>query len=312
MEFINEWAPWLTNTPLLIGQGFSGLMMGAFILLVSVGLNLIFGISRVVNFAHGAFFMLGAYLMVTVSQLRPGIVWFAASIGIVFLATGLLGGVCETLLLRRVYKKGKYVQFILTFGLALMIEGLVQFIWGTEYPTLSRPEWLSESIEIYDWPVPTYNIAIIVFTALIVVVMGLLARLSAFGIRARAASTDRDMLEALGVNSNRLMTQVFMLSTGLAGMVGALAAPTITIGLGMGTEVLLNSLIVVVIGGLGSIPGSILGALIVGQMQSFGILVLPEMSAALMYVVMFFVLIVRPWGLLGSPEGRSEELGVGQ
>ena len=216
--------PWITNGPLIAVQVMSGLSVGMFLFLLSVGMSLIFGVTRIVNLAHGSFYMVGAYLMAALIEVLP--------------------------------------DSPVSFWIALVL-GLSPLVAVGLWLVFYRTRW---------------------------------------GMLVRAATIDREMLGALGVDVSKLYTQVFAFGSWLAGLGGALAAPTVAVALGMDADVLINAFVVVVIGGLGSFAGTLISALLVGELQSFGILIFPGVSIVLPFALMAVVLMIRPWGLLGEPE----------
>ena len=303
VDFITTLFPWLTNGSLIMIQVMSGLSVGMFLFLVSVGMSLIFGVTRVVNLAHGSLYMVGAYLLVSLVQLLPDQWWgFWVALLLAPLGVALLGGVIEVALLRRVYHRDPLMQLILTFGLILVIGTLVLLVWGPDNKSVQRPDLLDGSVMLFGQFFPSYYLLVLVLAPLIAIGMWLVFYRTRWGMLIRAATVDREMLGALGVNVAALYTQVFMFGSWLAGFGGALAAPTVAVALGMDSDVLTNAFVVVVVGGLGSFAGSFIAALLVGLLQSFGILIFPSISIVLLFLVMAIVLIVRPWGLLGRPE----------
>jgi branched-chain amino acid transport system permease protein len=303
VDFITTLFPWLTNGSLIMIQVMSGLSVGMFLFLVSVGMSLIFGVTRVVNLAHGSLYMVGAYLLVSLVGLLPDQWWgFWLALLLAPLGVALLGGVIEVALLRRVYHRDPLMQLILTFGLILVIGTLVLIVWGPDNKSVQRPDLLDGSVMLFGQFFPSYYLLVLVLAPLIAIGMWLVFYRTRWGMLIRAATVDREMLGALGVNVAALYTQVFMFGSWLAGFGGALAAPTVAVALGMDSDVLTNAFVVVVVGGLGSFAGSFIAALLVGLLQSFGILIFPSISIVLMFLVMAIVLIVRPWGLLGRPE----------
>ena len=303
MDFITTLFPWLTNGSLIMIQVMSGLSVGMFLFLVSVGMSLIFGVTRVVNLAHGSLYMVGAYLLVSLVGLLPDQWWgFWVALLLAPLGVALLGGVIEIALLRRVYHRDPLMQLILTFGLILVIGTLVLLVWGPDNKSVQRPDLLDGSVMLFGQFFPSYYLLVLVLAPLIAIGMWLVFYRTRWGMLIRAATVDREMLGALGVNVAALYTQVFMFGSWLAGFGGALAAPTVAVALGMDSDVLTNAFVVVVVGGLGSFAGSFIAALLVGLLQSFGILIFPSISIVLLFLVMAIVLIVRPWGLLGRPE----------
>jgi branched-chain amino acid transport system permease protein len=281
----------------------SGLSVGMFLFLVSVGMSLIFGVTRIVNLAHGSLYMVGAYLMVTLVEVLPDRPWsFWLALLLAPLGVAALGGLIEMGLLRRIYGRDPLMQLILTFGLILVIGTLVLLAWGPDNKSVSRPEALAGSVQIFGQPFPSYYLLVLGLAPAVAVGLWLIFYRTRWGMLIRAATVDREMLGALGVNVAVLYTQVFVFGSWLAGLGGALAAPTVAVALGMDGDVLTTAFVVVVIGGLGSFAGSFISALLVGLLQSFGILIFPAVSIVLLFAIMAIVLIVRPWGLLGRPE----------
>ena len=303
MSVITSLFPWITNGPLITVQVMSGLSVGMFLFLVSVGMSLIFGVTRIVNLAHGSFYMVGAYLMVTLVERLPEAPWaFWVALLVAPLGVAVLGGVIEVTLLRLIYRRDPLMQLILTFGLILVIGTLVLLAWGPDNKSVSRPEALSGSVKILGQPFPSYYLLVLGLAPAVAVALWLIFYRTRWGMLIRAATVDREMLGALGVNVSALYTQVFVFGSWLAGLGGALAAPTVAVAIGMDGDVLTTAFVVVVIGGLGSFAGTFISALLVGLIQSFGILVFPAVSIVLLFALMAVVLIVRPWGLLGRPE----------
>ena len=303
MDLVTSAFPWITNGPLIMVQVMSGLSVGMFLFLVSVGMSLIFGVTRIVNLAHGAFYMVGAYLMVTLVEILPEhALGFWVALLVAPLGVAALGGLVEMGLLRRIYHRDPLMQLILTFGLILVIGTLVLLVWGPDNKSVARPEALAGSVRIFGQPFPSYYLLVLALAPLVAVGLWIIFYRTRWGMLIRAATVDREMLGALGVNVSSLYTQVFVFGSWLAGLGGALSAPTVAVALGMDGDVLTTAFVVVVIGGLGSFAGSFISALLVGELQSFGILIFPAISIVLLFAIMAVVLIVRPWGLLGHPE----------
>jgi len=289
--------------PLVIVQLLTGLANAMFLFLVASGLSLIFGVTRVINFAHGSFYMLGAYLTFTlVTVLSQGPVSFYAGVLLASLGTALLGGVIEITLLRRIYRAPPLYQLLLTFAVVLLIGDGVKFFWGTENRTGPSPPGLSGSIPILGQLFPTYDLAILFLGPSVALGLWWVLHRTRWGILIRAATTDREMVGALGVNQAWLFTGVFILGAWLAGLAGALQVPRVALTTVMDSSVITDAFVVVVIGGMGSPFGAMLGAVLIGVLQAFGILLLPrEFHLAIIFLLMAGVLIVRPWGLLGRP-----------
>jgi len=279
-----------------------GLTAAMFLFLIASGLSLIFGVLRVLNFAHGSFYMIGAYLawqVVNWLQPMPERFWpavLAASFGV-----ALLGAIVERLLLRHLYDREELYQLLFTYALVLVLGDAAKFLWGTQQLSVSRPPVLGGGIEIFGTLVPHYNLFIMLFGPLVALSVWLMLTRTTMGRMVRAAALDREMLGALGANVGWLYTGMFALASFLAGLSGALVTPIQSIVPGMDVEIIVQAFIVVVIGGLGSFWGTFLGSVIYGQVLSFGILIFPGFSLFSVFALMAVILILRPWGLLGRP-----------
>jgi branched-chain amino acid transport system permease protein len=286
----------------LFGQFLGGLTTAMFLFLIASGLSLVFGVMRVLNFAHGSFYMLGAYLAwQVVDWLAPlaGSFWLAA-LGAA-LGVALLGAVVERVLLRHLYGREELYQLLLTYALVLILGDAAKAIWGTRQLSVSRPAILDGGIDLFGTTLPIYNLFILLIGPTIAVAVWLLLTRTAAGRMVRAAALDREMLGALGANVGAIYTGMFLVSSFLAGLSGALVTPIQSIVPGMDVEIIVEAFIVVVIGGLGSFWGTFWGSMIYGQVLSFGILVLPSFSLFSVFALMAVILIVRPWGLFGRP-----------
>ena len=286
----------------LFSQFMGGLTAAMFLFLIASGLSLVFGVMRVLNFAHGSFYMIGAYLawqVVNWLQPMPERFWpavLAASIGV-----ALLGAIVERLLLRHLYDREELYQLLFTYALVLVLGDAAKFLWGTQQLSVSRPPVLGGGIEIFGTLVPHYNLFIMLFGPLVALSVWLMLTRTTMGRMVRAAAFDREMLGALGANVGWLYTGMFALASFLAGLSGALVTPIQSIVPGMDVEIIVQAFIVVVIGGLGSFWGTFLGSVIYGQVLSFGILIFPGFSLFSVFALMAVILILRPWGLLGRP-----------
>ncbi len=289
----------------LIVQVMSGLTMATLLFLVASGLTLIFGVGNVFNFAHGSFYMIGAYLAYTCVSMWGANFWLAALFAA--LGAGLVGVAAELIFLRRIYGRGEEAgfQILLTYSFILVIDDLVKIIWGTEYKSLLRPAGLRGSIEVQGLIFPSYNVAIIVIGLVVVVAAWLILTRTRWGRVARATAMDREVMGILGVNVPLTMTAVFGIATAMGGFAGALAAPLRSVTPGAGIEVIIDSLIVVVIGGMGNFWGAWLGALILGQAIAFAVVISPEYASLVSYVVMVLALIFKPEGLLAPRQTRK-------
>ena len=289
----------------LLAQFLSGLTAAMFLFIVASGLSLIFGVLRVLNFAHGSFYMLGAYMAWQVTQwLSAASLSFWVAVPAAALAVALLGGVIERLLLRHLYGREELYQLLFTYALVLILGDVARLLWGTQQLSVPRPPLLAGGSEVMGIVVPHYNLFIIVLGPLIALGCWLLLTRTGTGRMIRAAAWDREMLSALGADVGRLYTLMFMAGSFLAGLGGALVTPVRSVVPGMDVDIIVEAFIVVVIGGLGSLWGTFLGAIIFGQVLAFGILILPGFSLFAVFVLMAFVLIVRPAGLLGRPVKR--------
>ena len=286
----------------LFSQFLSGITTAIFLFLVASGLSLVFGVLRVLNFAHGTFYMLGAYLAwQMVDWLAPSREAFWPAALFAALAIALLGCVVERLMFRYLYDKEELYQLLFTYALVLILGDAAKIIWGTGQLSVTRPPVLDGSIRVFGTLLPEYNLFVMILGCIIAVGFWLILQRTGTGRMIRAAAMDREMLSALGVNVGWLYTGVFIVSSFLAGLSGALVSPIKSIVPGMDVEIIVEAFIVVVIGGLGSFWGTFLGALIYGQVLSFGILIFPRFSIFSVFALMAVILIVRPWGLLGRP-----------
>jgi branched-chain amino acid transport system permease protein len=294
-------------------QFLSGLASASALFLAASGLSIIFGVTRVVNFAHGSFYMLGAYFGYSlVRSLGGGAPGFWAALLIASLAVGLVGLVVETVILRRLYKAPELFQLIATFGVILIIQDAVFWTWGAENLLGPRAPGLTGIVRIFDVPMPLYDLALIAIGPLVLAALWLLFNRTRWGILVRAATEDREMVGALGVNQSLLFTGVFVLGSVLAGLGGAVQLPKGDANLLMDFGILAEVFVVTVVGGMGSILGAFLAAVLISELNTFGILVWPQGTLVLMFILMAVILILRPSGLLGRPEmiGRKTETGM--
>jgi ABC-type branched-subunit amino acid transport system permease subunit len=288
---------------LLLVQLLSGLANAMFLFLVASGLSLIFGVTRIVNFAHGSFYMLAAYFTYSLAAALPlGSGAFYAAVLLAALLVAGLGGLVEIFLLRRVYRAPELYQLLLTFALVLIVSDAVRYFWGADNKTGPAAPGLAGSVPVAGQLFPSYDLAVIVFGPLVALGLWWLFHRTRWGILIRAATQDREMVAALGVDQSRLFTGVFVLGSFLAGLGGALQVPRLPLTTVMDTTVIVEAFVVVVIGGMGSVWGALLASLLIGVLNAYGVLVLPKISIVLIFVVMAVVLILRPWGLLGRPE----------
>ena len=292
---------------LYLVQFLTGLSSAAALFLVASGLSIIFGVTRIVNFAHGSFYMLGAYIgLALVEWLPRGVVPFWSAILLAAIAVGVIGVLVETTILRRIYKAPELFQLLATFGVILVIQDVALWLWGAEDKLGPRAPGLRGSIEIMGERMPLYDLVLIAASPVVLLTLVLVFKTTRWGILVRAATSDREMVGALGVNQRWLFTSVFFLGSCLAGLGGAIQLPKGGADLLMDFGIIADVFVVTVIGGMGSITGAFLAAIIIGELRAFGILLFPESTLVLMFLVMAVVLVFRPWGLLGRPEMQSE------
>lgn len=286
----------------LFSQFMGGLTTAMFLFLIASGLSLVFGVMRVINFAHGSFYMIGAYLAWQAMQwLHPvaGGFWLAT----LFAASGVavLGAFVERLFFRSLYGRDELYQLLFTYALVLILGDAAKFIWGTGQLSVSSPPVLAGSVQIFGTTQPLYNLFVIAVGPAIAFGGWLALNRTGAGRLVRAASYDREMLAALGADVGSIYTGMFIISSFLAGLSGALITPIQSIVPGMDVLIIIQAFIVVVIGGMGSIWGTFWGSVIYGQVLAFGILIFPSFSLFSVFALMAVILIVRPWGLFGRP-----------
>ncbi len=282
----------------------NGLSQGMVLFIVASGLSLVFGVLRVINFAHGSLYMVGAFLAFSLSTLLPSgtMLSFLLLMLLVPPAIALLGLALEVPLFRRIYGKEHLLQLLLTYAVLLILDDACRLIWGGAIRNVARPEILAGSIEFFGLFLPTYNAFILAVGPIIAIGLWFLLYRTRAGNLIRAAVSHPEMVGALGVNVSRVMTATFMLGCWLAGLGGVLMSALANIDLGIGMEKIIESFAVVVIGGLGSIGGALLGSLILGVGVAFIQLPLSRAAIVFPYFAMALILIIRPWGLFGKPE----------
>jgi len=279
-----------------------GLTTAMFLFLIASGLSLVFGVMRVINFAHGSFYMLGAYLawqgVQWVHPTGAGF-WIAALFAAV--VVGLLGAIVERLFFRSLYGREELYQLLFTYALVLILGDAAKFIWGTGQLSVSTPPVLAGSVTLFGTTQPIYNLFMMALGPAIAFSGWLVLNRTGIGRLVRAAQMDREMLDALGANVGAVYTGMFVFSSFLAGLSGALVTPIQSIVPGMDVLIIVQAFIVVVIGGMGSFWGTFWGSVIYGEVLSFGILIFPGFSLFSVFALMVVILIVRPWGLFGRP-----------
>lgn len=294
----------MNNPTILFVQFMNGLSFGLTLFIIAAGLTLILGVLRVLNFAHGAFFMIGGY--VTFSLVNwlpasfPGAFWLSVIGAAIVL--GAMAWVIERTMLRRLYDRDHLPQLLFTFALVLLAEDLVKVAWGTSVLSVSFPPGFKKAVDLGISYYPSYRLFLCVIGTVIAVALWYVVNRTRMGRLVRAATQDREMLESLGINVGRIYMMVFVAGVALAGLGGGLAAPATSLTVGMDAEIIVQCFIIVIIGGMGSLPGAFLGALILGQLNAFGVMLVPAFELVLIYLMMVAVLMFRPWGLLGHKE----------
>jgi branched-chain amino acid transport system permease protein len=280
----------------------TGLIVGSLLFLVAAGLTLIFGVLGVVNFAHGSFYMLGAYLALTAYRLTGN---FAIAVMAAGIGVGLFGFLFERFLMRRVYKADVLMQLLVCYALVLIMDDVVKIVWGAEFLSMGMPEsFQAPPFFIAGGVVPVFYVYLIAAAMLIALALWGILTFSRIGKIIRAAAQNPTMTSALGINTSLIYAAVFAFGGVLAGLAGGLAAPVRSMSPGMGFSILIESFIVTVIGGMGSVSGALVGALLIGLIRSFGTIGFPLFVEGLMFLAMVLILILRPNGLLGK-ESRA-------
>jgi branched-chain amino acid transport system permease protein len=287
------------SAALLVEQVLNALALSGLLFLVSIGLTLVFGILRVVNFAHGVFYMIGAYLGFTAVALS-GRFWLA--LVLVPPAVGVVGAALEASSLRFIYRRAPSYQLLLTFGVALILEETLKVLYGPTAKNVEPPALLQGSVEMLGIIYPRYRLFLVLLSLAVGAALWLFLQKTRAGLVVRAVAQNSEMADCLGADVARVRTLVFGAACALAGLGGAAAAPITTAYLGMGIGVIVEAFVVVVIGGLGSVVGSMAGSLIVGAAQTWGSYYVSEAAMVIMYAVMGAILIFRPWGLFGDEE----------
>jgi branched-subunit amino acid ABC-type transport system permease component len=280
----------------LVTESVNALSQAALLFFLGVGLTLIFGIMRIVNFAHGTFYMLGAFI--GYSAARLGGFWLALVLAP--LAVGVVGTLFELGVLRRLYRRDESAFLMVTFGLALALTDLIRLGWGPEALQVEPPAAVSGIVMLMGEPFPVYRLFLAAAGAMVALLIWQFLDRTRLGLLIRATSQNAEMVHALGIDVNLVRSAVFGIGCGLAGIGGVLAAPLLTASIGMAAEMIIDAFVIVIIGGMGSFPGSLLGAVLVAFVQVFGEYYLPDLALAFMYLVMLLVLVVRPGGLLGK------------
>jgi branched-chain amino acid transport system permease protein len=276
-----------------------GLAYAGLLFLVSAGLTLVFGLMNVLNFSHAAIYMLGAYLSYTVLKMT-GQFWL--SLILCPLLLFILGAAIERFLLRRVHAHGHVHELLLTFGLAYVITEGVKWIWGNYPLAVNVNGILSGTVNLLGISYPIYRIFIFLCAVIVGILMALILNKTRLGIILRAAVNDGEMVNALGINVPAIFTSVFAFGAARSGLAGVIAGPLLSTYPGMAHEILVDAFVVIVVGGFGSLGGAVIASLLIGELQSFGVLLFPSLSLALVYLLMAAVLIIKPFGLFGEEQ----------
>jgi len=281
-------------------QVLNSISLGMNLFIIAAGLSLIFGVLRIINFAHGVFYMFGAYIMYTVSKdLQLGFLT-----GVIAAAAGLsvIAVVIERGLFQWLYDKEHLMQLLLTFAIVLIMGDLAKVIWGTDQLSVSYPESLAGATNLGFTFYPSYRLMLCVVGPLIFLGLWFLIEKTRWGRLTRAATQDMEMLSALGINVPVIYVTIFVIGSALAGVGGALAAPINSPTPGMDATIIVECFVIVIIGGLGSLWGTFVGALIYGFVFNFGSVIVPNWQDVFAFLLLMVVLLIRPWGLFGKPE----------
>jgi branched-chain amino acid transport system permease protein len=280
----------------MLVQILNGLVYGGLLYIVSVGLVLIFGLRRIVNFAHGSLFMLGAYVGFSVAAMAG--FWGAILAAAIVLA--LVGALLDIAILQPLQREDPIVTVLVTFGLLLILEDFAQFVWGKDFLKMPVPSIFSGSVLIFGESFPVYRLVVIAVAALVALGLSVWLRVSKIGLYVRASSADPLTTAMQGVNTDRVSVIVVALGAALAGISGTVSAPLLALSPSMGSYILIESFIVVVVGGLGSFAGAFIAAIVIGQVHNLGLVYVPWAATMIPFLLMVAVLIWRPTGIAGS------------
>jgi branched-chain amino acid transport system permease protein len=280
-------------------QGVHGIVYAMLLFLVASGLTLVFGMMGVLNFAHAGFYMLGVYFAYSVVT-WTGSFWLALIIAPI--CAGICGALVERFLLRKVHQFGHAYELLLTFGVFLAIGEIVKWFWGNSPLSVQVPQVLSGSLMIFGATYPYYRLFILACGIVVLILLALFILKTRIGIMVRAAVSDAQMAGALGTNVPVLFLGVFSVGSALAGFAGVIAGPFLSTYPGMGFDILTDIFVVVVVGGFGSLLGAFVSSIMIGMLQSYGILLLPKFALVFQFVLMAIILIIKPTGLFGDKE----------
>ena len=280
----------------MLVQILNGLVYGGLLYIVSVGLVLIFGLRRIVNFAHGSLFMLGAYVGFSVTAMAG----FWDAILAAAIALALVGALLDIAILQPLQREDPIVTVLVTFGLLLILEDFAQFVWGKDFLKMPVPSIFAGSVSIFGESFPVYRLVVIAVAALVALGLSVWLRVSKIGLYVRASSADPLTTAMQGVNTDRVSVIVVALGAALAGIYGTVSAPLLALSPSMGGYILIESFIVVVVGGLGSFSGAFIAAVVIGQVHNLGLVYVPWAATMIPFLLMVAVLIWRPTGIAGS------------
>jgi len=281
---------WLT-------QLLNGIVLGMILVIMSVGLTVVLGIMRIVNFAHGEFLLVGTYLSLAVFQETGS---FALGVLAAIVGVSVVGLITERFFLRRTYDYNLFLQLLLTFGIAEMIRGLIQIVWGRSTLSYPTPGWAAGRVDLVAFSYPLYRLFLIAFGAIVMVAAVLFITRTKMGLLIRAGAEDREMVDLLGVDVAKIYTIVFIIGAALAGIAGAMIGPIRSAYPTLGIEILVPTFVVVIVGGMGSIRGSVVAGLLIGIISVLTTVVYPQFSEIVIYLILAVVLLVRPEGLFGQ------------
>ncbi len=284
----------------LLSQLIVGLSRAMILFVVCAGLSFVLGVLRVPNIAHGSLYMIGAFATYSFSKSLTGSAGFWLALLLAPLAVALISLVAERALFRHLYQREHLMLLLFTFALALILGDLVKIVWGAEYRSVAAPDLLKGSISMLGSSFPRYNLFLIFIGLLVAIALWLFVNKTKMGKISRAAAVDRDMVGLLGINVSWVFAGAFVIGCCLAGLGGALVAPTVSITLGMDHTLIIEAFLIVTIGGLGNMWGALVGSLIFGVTQSLGVLFFPQFAIVFPYAAVVIVLLLRPKGLLKS------------
>lgn len=285
---------------IIIAYFLNGIFFASILFLIASGLTLIFSVAGIVNLTHGCLYMIGAYLVAVLIKATPNPTILPLTFILASLLVGILGVIIERFFIKWVYGRAEEYQLLLTFGLSYVLQDFTRIVFGSQPISSSEPFIYAGIIEILGRPYPLYNIIVIIASFFVGISLWLFLYRTKLGMYIRACSLNREMSSALGINTSFIFPIIFLIGSILGGLSGALILPPTVAMLGMNADALIQAFIVIAIGGLGSIKGALIASIIIGIIRAFGIVYIPEIELAIIYLVMAAVLIIRPRGLFGK------------